>query len=182
MPEIGKSETYYAKLVHQADQQNNPYLRTVGKVGQYITLALNPHLKWEDKLKYFRHALKRHCQPPPYPDDDVWMFYQQLADLVRQYCGQEALRLASAEDDLYAARVSMGQHRDKIEDEAEIFFGKLMGSFDLNPAGGGDMTGSSLIGNVVLDLSSSDPGGDRCPDWFNEADWSQLKMIRDQWI
>jgi hypothetical protein len=152
MPEIGRPESYYAKLVHEADKQGDVHAHEAAKVGQYITLALDPNLSWEQKLKYFRHALKRHCQPPPYPDDDVWMFYHQLADLVRQYCGYEALRLASTEDDLYAARLSMGQSREKIEDEAEQFFLKLMGS------------------------------GDHCPEWFNETDWAQLKLIRDQWI
>ena len=78
------------------------------------------------------------------------MFYRSLADLVRQYAGQEALRLASTEDDLYAARISMGQTREKIEDEAEEFFQKLV------------------------------PG--ECPDWFNEEDYAQLRLIRDQWI
>jgi hypothetical protein len=152
MPEIGRPESYYAKLVHSADQGGDVHLHEAAKVGQYITLALDPALSWDEKLKYFRHALKRHCQPPPYPDDDVWMFYQQLAELVRQYCGHEALRIASTEDDLYAARLSMGQSREKIEDDAETFFGKLMGR------------------------------GDQCPEWFNEMDWSQLKLIRDQWI
>jgi hypothetical protein len=152
MPEIGRPESFYAKLVKGADQQADVHLHESAKVGQYITLALDPSLAWDDKLKYFRHALKRHCVPPPYPDDDVWMFYQQLADLVRQYAGQEALRLSSTEDDLYAARLSMGQSREKIEDDAEAFFQKLMGS------------------------------GDQCPEWFNEMDWAQLKLIRDQWI
>jgi hypothetical protein len=152
MPEIGRPESFYAKLVKTADQQGDVHVHEAAKVGQYITLALDPSLEWDDKLKYFRHALKRHCVPPPYPDDDVWMFYQQLADLVRQYAGQEALRLASTEDDLYAARLSMGQSREKIEDDAESFFGRLMGS------------------------------NDQSPEWFNETDWSQLKLIRDQWI
>ena len=71
----------------------------------------------------------------------------------RQYAGQEALRLASAEDDLYAARVSMGQSREVIEDEAEVFFQRLLGN------------------NAEI-----------CPEWFSEIDWAQLKLIRDQWI
>jgi hypothetical protein len=152
MPEIGRPESYYAQNVHQADRVGDVHAHEAYKVGQYVTLAMDPHLSWEEKVKYFKHALKRHCVPPPYPDDDVWMFYQQLADLVRQYAGQEALRLASLEDDLYAARVSMGQDREKIDDEAETFFGKLLGS------------------------------ADSCPEWFNEPDWAQLKLIRDQWI
>jgi hypothetical protein len=152
MPEIGRPESFYAKLVHTADRQGDTHAHEAAKVGQYVTLAMDPSLSWEDKLKYFQHALKRHCVPPPYPDDDVWMFYQQLAELVRAHCGQEALRLASLEDDLYAARLSMGQSRDKIEDDAEQYFGRLLGS------------------------------GDHCSEWFNDTDWSQLKLIRDQWI
>jgi hypothetical protein len=80
------------------------------------------------------------------------MFYQQLAELVRAYAGNEALRLASLEDDLYAARLSMGQSREKIEDDAEQFFQRLLSH------------------------------GDTCPEWYNETDWHQLKLIRDQWI
>jgi hypothetical protein len=110
-----------------------------------------PNLTWEQKLRYLTHALKRHCQPPPFPDDEVWMFYRQLADLVRQHAGQEALRLASTEDDMYAARLAMGQTRDKIMEDAEVFFGRLV-PFEFNP------------------------------EWFNEEDYRQLKMIRDQWI
>ena len=150
LPEIGHPETYYAKQVHRADKRGDQHAHEAYKVGQYVTLGLNPYLPWPDKLKYFRHALKRHCVPPPLPDDDVWMFYRGLADLVRKYAGQEALRLASTEDDLYAARLGMGQTREKIEDEAESFFAKL----------------------VPHEL----------PEWFNEEDYGQLKLIRDQWI
>ena len=150
LPEIGHPESYYAKLVHRADAAGNKHAHEAYKVAQYITLAIDPHLTWEEKLKYFQHALKRHCVPPPLPDDDVWVFYRGLADLVRQHAGQEALKLASNEDDLYAARLAMGQTREHIEDEAETFFGRLC------------------------------PG--ECPEWFNEDDYNQLKLIRDQWI
>jgi hypothetical protein len=178
MPAIGQPEAVYAKMVHQAERQGDPHARAAAKVGQYITLALDPSRKWEDKLKYFRHALKRHCQPPPYPDDAVWMFYQKLANLVRQYCGQEALRIASQEDDLYAARLTMGQTRGKIEDDAEEFFTRLMGHYEES---GIDRSGeSSLVGHILVD--HGEVHGDRCPEWFNEEDWAQLKLIRDQWI
>ena len=70
---------------------------------------------------------------------------------MRQHAGQVALRLASSEDDLYAARLAMGQVREKIEDDAETFFSRLI-------------------------------PGDGCPDWFNEADYETLKLIRNQWI
>jgi hypothetical protein len=154
MPEVGHPESYYAKRVHHADRHGDQFAHEAYKVGQYVTLALDPALSWPAKLRYFRHALKRHCVPPPLPDDEVWLFYRQLADLVRRYGGQEALRLASVEDDLYAARLSMGQTHEKIENDAEQFFANL------------------FEGTI----------NDQCPEWFNEEDWEQLKLLRDQWI
>jgi hypothetical protein len=72
--------------------------------------------------------------------------------LIRQYCCAEALRLASLEDDMYAARAALGQDRSAIEDDAELFFSRLMGA------------------------------GDHCPEHYVETDWAQLKLLRDQWI
>jgi hypothetical protein len=152
MPEIGKPESYYAKLVRHADSDGNPYAHEAAKIGQYITLALAPQLDWPAKVRYFQHALRRHCVPPPVPDEPVWIFYRELADLVRQYAGQEALRLACAEDELYATRLGLGSEREGIETEAEVFFSHLMGA------------------------------GEKRPDWFNDGDWAQLRLIRDQWI
>ena len=60
--------------------------------------------------------------------------------------------MASAEDDNYAARVGFGTSRDEVEAEAEIFFSHLIGT------------------------------GDKRPAWFNENDWMQLRLIRDQWM
>jgi hypothetical protein len=151
VPQIGRRESFYASLARRAQEQHDPHLRAAAKVGQYITVANNPALEWEQKLTHYQHALKRHCAPPPWPDDEIWLFYRGLADLVRQHAGQVALRLASSEDDLYAARLAMGQVREKIEDDAEIFFARLI-------------------------------PGDGCPDWFNEADYETLKLIRNQWI
>jgi hypothetical protein len=155
LPEIGHPESWYAKRVHEAEAAGDNHAREAWKVGQYITLGMNQSATWEEKLKCFRHALKRHCHPPEFAEEDVWLFYKSLSDLVRQYAGAEALRIASAEDDMYAARLAMGQDREQIEDDAEEFFGKLMA----NPGGGGE-----------------------CPEIFNESDFSQLKLIRDQWI
>lgn len=152
LPEIGRPESYYARLAQEADKAADPHSHEAAKVAQYITLAIDPNISWDEKLKYFRHALKRHCVAPPFPDEDVWMFYNRLAAWVRQHAGQEALRLASTEDDMYAARLSFGTARDQIENEAETFFAKLIGE------------------------------GDQCPDWITEEDWGQLKLIRDQWI
>jgi hypothetical protein len=153
LPEIGHPESYYAKLVHKADQENSPHAREAAKVGQYITLGIDPYLSWDQKLRYFKHALRRHCQAPKIASDPVWMFYQSMAVLVRQYCGQEALRLASQEDDRLAAAIQLGgATREEIGQDAENFFASLTGF------------------------------GDTCPEHFNEEDWAQLKMIRNQWI
>jgi hypothetical protein len=151
LPPIGRPESYYAKLAHDANSIGDTHAHEAAKIGQYVTLGMDASMAWADKLKYFRHAIKRHCNAPPFPDEDVWLFYQSLADLVRQHAGAEALRIASREDDLYAARLSMGQERSKIEEDAEEFFGKLI------------------------------PAEER-PEWFNDEDWVQLKLIRDQWI
>ncbi len=115
IPEIGHPESYYARQVHKADKAGLIHAREAYKVGQYITLAMDPHLQWEKKLRYFAHAIRRHCNPPPFPDEKVWLFYRQLVHLTRDYAGQEALRLASAEDDLYAKRLSMGGTRGSAE-------------------------------------------------------------------
>lgn len=152
LPEIGHSESHYARLAQKAESKGDSHAHEAAKVGQYLTLALNPNLPWEGKLKYFRHALRRHCTPPAYCGDDCWVFYKGLANLIREQAGQEAMKLASAEDDCYAARLSMGQTRGHIEDDAETFFTRLLGDTD------------------------------HCPDYFNHDDWDQLKLLRDQWI
>lgn len=109
-------------------------------------------MDWAQKLKYFKHALKPYCVAPPFADEQMVAFYEVLGNVVRQYAGQEALRLASEQDDMYAARLAMGQNRQDLEEEAEIFFAQLLGT------------------------------GDHPPDWISEGDWKQLKLIRDQWM
>ena len=58
MPPIGQSESFYANLAKQADAEGNMYAHEAAKVGQYITLALDPHLEWPAKQRYFEHALQ----------------------------------------------------------------------------------------------------------------------------
>jgi hypothetical protein len=152
MPAIGQSESYYAKLAKQADADGSIYAHEAAKVGQYVSLGLDQHLDWPAKLRYFEHALKRHCVPPPVPDEPVWVFYRELAELVRQHAGREALRLASAEDDLYATRLALGADRDAVEADAEAFFIQLIGT------------------------------GEKRPEWISDDDFAQLKLIRDQWM
>jgi hypothetical protein len=152
LPEIGQSESFYARKVHEADRNGDDHAREANKVAQYITLATSPRLDWDEKLRYFQHALRRHANAPPLASEPVWMFYAQLADMVRQYAGQEALKLASKEDDRYAGMERQGVSRKHIEDEADVFFAKLLGH------------------------------SNERPEYINEDDWLQLKMVRDQWI
>jgi hypothetical protein len=151
IPEIGRPDPYYMRAIADADQAGDTHLRAALKVARYISLAISPKLPWEEKQRYFAHALKHHCLAPS-QDESTRQYYQQLADLVRQYAGSEALRLASQEDDMWAARAALGQDRNQIEDDAEAFFGRILGQ------------------------------GDHCPDHFADGDWAQLKLIRDQWI
>ena len=152
LPEIGYPEAYYSRRVKQADLLHDTHTREAYKVGQYVTLALAPTLDWDQKLRYFRHALRRHCCPPPLPSDDVWLFYQNLAELVRAHAGVEALKLAVREDEIYVRRLEMGSTRERIRPEAMQFFRKLLGDHE------------------------------HCPEQFTQEDWDQLKMIRNQWV
>jgi hypothetical protein len=153
LPAIGLPESHYAQIAHSADRTGDIFGREAAKVGQYITLALAPGLDWASKKRYFEHALHRHCSAPPLPDEDVWLFYRKLADLVRQYAGQEALRLASSEDDNYAYLEKRGIARKEIVSKAEAFFAIIMGA-----------------------------DGFHRPDMFSEEDWAQLNLIRAQWV
>jgi len=152
MPEIGHPESYYSEQVRRADKMSNPHAREANKVGQYITLGLDAHLEWEKRLRYFQHALRAHCQPPPMSRDEVWSFYAELANMVRRYCGTEALKLASNQDDLWAAQVKGGMSRERLKNEATLFFHRIMGFREQRP------------------------------EHFNEEDWEQLRIIRNQWV
>jgi hypothetical protein len=152
LPEIGLPESHYAKLAQQADRIGNMFAREAAKVGQYVTLALSPTLDWPSKQRYFDHAIRRHCIAPPLPNEAVWMFFQRLADLVRQFAGREALRLASLEDEHYAFLTKSGVPMNQTSMKAEVFFNTLLGLDGLRPT------------------------------IFTEEDWRQLKMLRTHWV
>ena len=126
LPELGHSEGYYVRGAQRAERHNDSLKLHAYKVGQYITLAMDPKLTWEEKLRYFRHTLNKHCVPPRIPDDAVWAFYKALQRMVRDAAGLEALRIASNEDDLYAALLQMGKSREEIAERAEVFFKRLV--------------------------------------------------------
>lgn len=152
MPELGHTEAYYREVARAADRMHHIHAREAAKVGQYVTLGTTEDTDPATKMKYFHHALRRHCVPPPVSDDMVESFYERLADFVRDQAGREALRIASMEDDRYAMRLRDGEPRPKIVFEARRFFDKLMGSQDW------------------------------CPEIFKEEDWEQLCLIRRQWL
>jgi len=127
LPVIGYPETYYAKHIEQAEAAGDTMARMAHKVGQYVTLALDPKRPWEEKTKYFRHTLKHHCVAPSDADDEARAFYQKLHDLACRYASQEARRAARQEHDSYSMRLEMGVSRDQLVEEAEIFFPTLLG-------------------------------------------------------
>lgn len=151
LPQVGLAESHYARLIHKAEKAGDIHLREAYKVAQYLTLALDPKLKWQQKLRYFQHALHRHCNPPPIPEEAVWMFYRTLMSLVRDHCGREALRLANKEDDILAKRVALGCTRERVEEDADQFFSDLLGHSDARP------------------------------EHFHPEDWEALKLFRNQW-
>ena len=152
LPEIGHPESYYAKQIARADRLQMKHAHESFKVGQYITLALGPRLTMEQKLRYFRHALRAHCTGPSVGSNEVLGFYSKLAAMVRQYAGSEAIRIASAEDDAWAAQLQRGTPREQIKAEATRFFQQVLGDQD------------------------------RCPDYLNPEDWEQLRILRKQWL
>ena len=152
IPPVGRPESWYARQVHLADRAGDLHTHEAYKVGQYVTLGIDPALTWPKRLRYFDHALRRHCRPPPLPSEAVWVFYRDLADLVRTHCGEQALFLASAIDDCYAERCRRGEPRELVAADAERFFTELL------------------------------PTGDCKPEHFNEVDWAQLMLIRGQWV
>lgn len=152
LPEIGQDEHVYARLARIADEHADREARDAAKVGLYVTLAIHRNMKWAEKLRHFRHALDKHCHASRNAATRIWKFYHALAHLVKENCGQEALRIASRKDDVYAARLAMGVSRAEIEASARKFFLELIGD------------------------------GINCPDHMLPDDFVMIRMIRDQWV
>jgi hypothetical protein len=152
LPKIGYPEAYYAQRIREADRARDLYALEAYKVAQYITLALNPQLRWEDKLRYFQHAIRRHCVTSPLSDNEVRSFFGKLAALVQRYAGHEAIRIATRENELFLSCLKLGKPLAQISADAQAFFGKLL------------------------------PEDGRCPEWFTSDDFQQLQMRRKQWI
>lgn len=126
MPEVGLDPHVYARDARLAKERNDHAAHESAKVGMYLTLAAEPSLRWKDRLRYFRHALDRHCEPPPFATERQWLFYKDLAHLVREHCGRTALKLCSRWDDDLAARLAAGEPREQLADEAGVYFAKFL--------------------------------------------------------
>src|SRR5688500_3123803 len=92
LPVIGHPEPWYEKHIKQAEQSQDPHARASHKVGLHVTRALSPTMPWEEKYRHCHHALKHYGQAPPGADASIRTFYGKLADVVRRYAGQEALK------------------------------------------------------------------------------------------
>jgi len=97
LPVIGHPDIFYVKQIESAERAGDVHALESQKVGRYITLAMDPAMPWEEKLRHLLHAMKRHCTPVEGAAPDVQAFYQRLADLVRRHAGQEALRFLAKE-------------------------------------------------------------------------------------
>ncbi|HEY2586297.1 MAG TPA: hypothetical protein VGI81_11090 [Tepidisphaeraceae bacterium] len=127
LPVIGHPEAWYTKHIEQADAAGDHLAHCAYKVGQYVTLALDPKRPWEEKVKYFRHCLKRHCTPAGEADPDTLAFCDKLRALVLRYGSQEARKMARHEHDAYAMRLDFGVPKDTLAEEAEVFFPRILG-------------------------------------------------------
>jgi hypothetical protein len=152
MPTLGQSEAFYKELVRQAEHAHQVHAREAAKVGQYVTLGLQEDTDPASKMKFFRHAMRKHCVPPPISDVAVEGFYERLGEFVKLHAGREALRVASNEDERFAMRERDGEGREKLVVEARVFFEKLLGPDSVRS------------------------------DLFGDEDWRQLKIIRHQWL
>jgi len=127
LPVIGHAEAFYVKHVQQAEAAGDPHAKAAYKVGQHVTSALDPKMPWDQKLKRFNHVLGHYCVVPVDADSSLQMFYGKLGDLVRRHAGQEALHSARKHHEEYLRRLKAGEARDKIEEDAEVYFFDLCG-------------------------------------------------------
>lgn len=152
LPVIGHPEAWYIRHAKEAEAAGNMHAKASNKVGQYITIGLDQHRPWEERVAAFRHALKHYCAPQSDCDDALKAFYQKLGELVRRHAGNEALRLARHKNDEFNIRLANGSHRDELTEEAETFFPQLIGH------------------------------NHGCPEWFNTDIYHQLRTIEDRWV
>lgn len=151
IPQLGEEEKVYGKRAHSAEKAGDVFGASANKVAQYVTLGLDPALDWPAKLRYLEHALKKHAAPKPPIDEEIFAFYQRLAEFVKQHTGAEALKLVFREDaELEARKQTKKEPIFKLRSDAAAFFRQFL------------------------------PSGER-PDWFTDDDFAQLITLRNKW-
>ena len=128
IPALGQPERFYATRAREAREEGDVHGLHAFKVAQYITAAQGEELSWDEKVRNYDHALNQHCEAPPMADDNVWMFYGKLAELVRQHAAHEAFGIAQRIDAIYNERLQNGVAWREIERSATHFFGKMVSS------------------------------------------------------
>jgi len=97
LPTVGHPDAFYVKQIEASTKAGDVHALESAKVGRYVTLAMDAAMPWEEKLRHFLHALKRHCAAPADASTDVETFYRRLSDLVRRHASQEAVRFIAHE-------------------------------------------------------------------------------------
>lgn len=151
LPVIGHPDSFYVKQIQQADQAGDVHARESYKVGRYVTLAMNPMMPWEEKLRHFLHALKRHCVAPAGSSEDVMHFYEKLAHLVRRHAAQEAVRMIAKETDAYRRRQFKGESPQTLKQECQEIRARAFG-----------------------DVAN-------CPEWMLRDSWEQIHAMCRPW-
>ena len=152
LPVIGHPEAWYAKHIAQAEQAGEQHARASYKVGLHVTQALVPGMPWEEKFRHFRHAIKHYCQPPEGAGEAIKVFYAKLAEVVRRYAGQEAVKVVRQQHEQYVRKLKSGVSRDEIANEAELFFPPFIGH------------------------------GHGPPEWLSPDAWNQIRNIEANWV
>jgi len=132
-PVIGHPDHWYKSHAEQAEAAGDMLARCAYKVGQYITLGLDPHRSWEEKAKYFRHCLKHHCIAASDATPDEIVFRQKLRAIVLRHAGQEGLNLARKAHADFKMRLEMGATRDVLAEDADDLFLMLLGNSGSHP-------------------------------------------------
>jgi hypothetical protein len=151
MPVIGHPEIFYVKHIKQAEETGAFHAREAYKVGRYVTLAIDPKLPWEEKIRYFKHVLKHHVTAPDGSDPETQQYYHKLLDLVKRYASQEAVKSIKHESDRLREMRQRGESLEKVRIEA-----------------------GAALSRVIGDHAA-------CPHWMRPDAWEQVKMIQRQW-
>ena len=111
--------------IQEAEESNNPLARDAAKVGVHHLGAGSGKMLGGQTAVFLAYAASPFQASPGRTHRDRLL--HRLGTIgARLRLGQEALRLASAQDDEYAVRLGVGANREDIENEADQFFSMLV--------------------------------------------------------